>query len=428
MPLLDKLREQYGVGPLCSELHIAPSTYYHCQQQRHHPDKRSARAQRDNWLKKEIQRVYDENHKVYGVRKVWRQLLREGIRVARCTVARLMAVMGLARVLTGKYCEHLPLYRQSEIFARQGVELSRALLSNWVDACCQLMTPVNDALYRYVMNTRKVHTDDTPVKVLAPGRKKAKTGYIWTYVRDDRNAGSPEPPAVWFAYSPDHQGKHPEQHLRPFRGILQANAFAGYDRLFSAEREGGALTEAGCWAHARRKIHDVYISTKSATAEEALKLIGELYAIEHEIRGLPVSERLAVRQMQSKPLLTSLYKLMQEKEHTLSKKCRLRDAFRYIRKHWVALCNFCDDGLAEADNNTAERALRAVCLGKKNYVFFGSDHGGERGALLYGLIGTCRLNGIDPEAYLRHILSVLPEWPANRVDELLPWNVVLPSG
>ncbi|EFZ6293918.1 TPA: IS66 family transposase, partial [Shigella boydii] len=126
-----------------------------------------------------------------------------------------------------------------------------------------------------------------------------------------------------------------------------------------------------------------------------------------------------------KPLLTSLYKLMQEKEHTLSKKCRLRDAFRYIRKHWVALCNFSDDGLAEADNNAAERALRAVCLGKKNFMFFGSDHGGERGALLYGLIGTCRLNGIDPEAYLRYILSVLPEWPSNRVDELLPWNVAL---
>lgn len=375
MPLLDKLREQYGVGPVCSELHIAPSTYYHCQQQRHHPDKRSARAQRDDWLKREIQRVYDENHQVYGVRKVCRQLLREGIRVARCTVARLMAVMGLAgvlrgktvrttasrktvaagdrvnrqfvaerpdqlwgadftyvstwqgfvyvafiidvfagyivgwrvsssmettlvldaleqalwarrpsgtihhsdkgsqyvslaytqrlkeactkcnciveapapsrpiergiagpgllaRVLTGKYCEHLPLYRQSEIFARQGVELSHALLSNWVDACCQLMTPLNDALYRYVMNTCKLHTDDTSVKVLAPGRKKAKTGYIWTYVRDDRNAGSPEPPAVWFAYSPDHQGKHPEQHFRPFRGILQADAFNGYDRLF----------------------------------------------------------------------------------------------------------------------------------------------------------------------------------------------------
>ena len=331
----------------------------------------------------------------------------------------------LARVLTGKYCEHLPLYRQSEIFARQGVELSRALLSNWVDACCQLMTPLNDALYSYVMNTRKVHTDDTPVKVLAPGRKKAKTGYIWTYVRDDRNADSPEPPAVWFAYSPDHQGKHPEQHLRPFRGILQADAFTGYDRLFSAEREGGALTEVACWAHARRKIHDVYISSKSATAEEALKRISELYAIEDEIRGLPESERLAVRQQRSKVLLTSLHEWMVEKNGTLSKKSRLGEAFSYVLNQWDALCYYSDDGLAEADNNTAERALRAFCLGKKNYVFFGSDHGGECGALLYGLIGTCRLNGIDPEAYLRHILSVLPEWPSNRVDELLPWNVVL---
>ncbi len=331
----------------------------------------------------------------------------------------------LARVLTGKYCEHLPLYRQSEIFARQGIELSRALLSNWVDACCQLMTLLNDTLYRYVMNTRKVHTDDTPVKVLAPGRKKAKTGRIWTYVRDDRNAGSSEPPAVWFAYSPDRQGKHPVQHLRPFRGILQADAFSGYDRLFSAEREGGALTEVACWAHARRKIHDVYISSKSATAEEALKRISELYAIEDEIRGLPESERLAVRQQRSKVLLTSLHEWMVEKNGTLSKKSRLGEACSYVLNQWDALCYYSDDGLAEADNNAAERALRAVCLGKKNFMFFGSDHGGERGALLYGLIGTCRLNGIDPEAYLRHILSVLPEWPSNRVDELLPWNVVL---
>ena len=198
-------------------------------------------------------------------------------------------------MLTGKYCEYLPLYRQSEIFACQGIELSRALLSNWVDACCQLMTPLNDALYRYVMNT----DDDTPVKVLAPGRKKAKTGRIWTYVRDDRNAGSSEPPAVWFAYSPDRQGKHPVQHLRPFRGILQADAFSGYDRLFSAGREGGALTEVACRVHARRKIHDVYISSKSTTAEEVQKRISELYAIEDEIRGLPKSERLAVRQQRS---------------------------------------------------------------------------------------------------------------------------------
>ncbi|WP_139769417.1 IS66 family transposase, partial [Salmonella enterica] len=211
---------------------------------------------------------------------------------------------------------------------------------------------------------------------------------------------SSEPPVVWFAYSPDRQGKHPEQHLRPFRGILQADAFSGYDRLFSAEREGGALTEAGCWAHARRKIHDVYISTKSATAEEALKRIGELYTIEDEIRGLPEPERLAVRQGKSKPLLDSLHEWMVEKNGTLSKKSRLGEAFSYVLNQWDALCYYSDNGLAEADNNTAERALRAVCLGKKNDMFFGSDHGGERGTLLYGLIGTSRLNGIDPEAYL----------------------------
>ncbi|MGA6511517.1 IS66 family transposase, partial [Klebsiella sp. K769] len=194
---------------------------------------------------------------------------------------------------------------------------------------------------------------------------------------------------------------------------------------FSPEREGGPLTEAACWAHARRKIHDVYISTHTATAEEALKRIGELYAIEEEIRGLTTEERLAARQSQSKPLLASLHEWLVEKNETLSKKSRLGEAFAYVLNQWDALCYYCEDGLAEPDNNAAERALRAVCLGKKNFIFFGSDHGGERGALLYGLIGTCRLNGIDPEAYLRHILSVLPEWPSNKAAELLPWNVVL---
>lgn len=173
----------------------------------------------------------------------------------------------LARVLTAKYCEHLPLYRQTEIFARQCVDLRRALLSNWVDACCRLMAPRDDTLYHYVMDCRKLHTDDTLVPVLVPGRKKTKTGRIWTYVRDDRNAGSPDPPAAWFAFSPDRQGKHPPQHLRHYHGVLQADAFAGYDRLFSKERDGGPLTEAACWAHARRKIHDVYISTQTTTAE-----------------------------------------------------------------------------------------------------------------------------------------------------------------
>ncbi|ECD9518271.1 IS66 family transposase [Salmonella enterica subsp. diarizonae] len=331
----------------------------------------------------------------------------------------------LARVLVSKYAEHTPLYRQTEILARQGVDLSRSLLSNWVDACCRLMAPLDEALYNYVMDTRKLHTDDTPVPVLAPGNKKTKTGRLWTYVRDNRNAGSSDPPATWFAFSPDRKGKHPQQHLRNYHGVLQADAYGGYDRLFSPEREGGPLTEAACWAHARRKIHDVYVRTKSPTAEEALKRIGELYAIEDEIRGCPENERLAARQTRSKALLTSLYDWMVEKNATLSKKSKLGEAFGYILNQWKALCYYCEDGLAEADNNTAERALRAVCLGKKNYLFFGNNHGGERGALLYGLIGTCRLNGIDPEAYLRHILSVLPEWSSNKVAELLPWNVDL---
>lgn len=254
----------------------------------------------------------------------------------------------LARVLTAKYCEHLPLYRQCEIFARQGVDLSRALLSNWVDACCRLMAPLDEALYRYVMDCRKLHTDDTPVPVLAPGRKKTKTGRIWTYVRDDQNAGSSDPPAAWFAFSPDRQGKHPQQHLRHYHGVLQADAFAGYDRLFSAERDGGPLTEAACWAHARRKIHDVYISTHTATAEEALKRIGELYAIEADIRGMPAEQRLAERQLKTKALLNSLENWLREKVKTLSRHSELAKAFTYVLNQWQALTYYADDGWAEA--------------------------------------------------------------------------------
>ncbi|EFA4518054.1 IS66 family transposase, partial [Escherichia coli] len=329
----------------------------------------------------------------------------------------------LARIIMAKFAEHLPLYRQSEIYARQGVELHRNTMGRWVDIMGEQLRPLYDELKHYVLMPGKVHADDTPVNVLAPGRKKAKTGYIWTYVRDDRNAGSSEPPAVWFAYSPDHQGKHPEQHLRPFRGILQADAFTGYDRLFSAKREGGALTEAGCWAHARRKIHDVYISTKSATAEEALKLIGELYAIEHEIRGLPVSERLAVRKARTVPLMQSLYEWLQGQMSTLSRHSDTAKAFTYLLKQWDALNEYCRNGWVEIDNNLCENALRVVALGRRNYMFFGSDGGGESAAVMYSLIGSCKLNGIEPETWLRHVISVINTWPANRVKELLPWNV-----
>ncbi|HAF1420855.1 TPA: IS66 family transposase [Salmonella enterica] len=335
----------------------------------------------------------------------------------------------LARVMTAKFCEHTPLYRLSEILERQhGVVLSRVLLSNWIDACCRLLSAVVDELYQYVMNGRKVYVDDTPVKVLAPGTKKTKKGHIWVYVRDDRNAGSSDPPAVWYAYSPDWSGKHTHDHLRHFHGVLQCDVYKGYEALFSAEREGGPLMEAACMAHARRGINDVWEPARtSATAEEALSRIGELYAIEKEIRGLPEAERLRVRQNRSKPLLLALYDWMEEKVASASRKDRLPTAFQYLLNRKEALAYFCEDGLAEIDNNAAERALRSVCLGKKNWLFFGNDHGGDRGAMVYSLIETCKLNGINPEAYLRYVLSVLPEWPANRVNELLPWNVELSS-
>ena len=291
----------------------------------------------------------------------------------------------LARVLISKYAEHTPLYRQSEMYGRQGVELSRSLLSGWVDACCRLLSPLEEALQDYVLTDGKLHADDTPVPVLLPGNKKTKTGRLWTYVRDDRNAG------------------------------------------FNELCRDGRITEAACWAHARRKIHDVHVRTPSALTEEALKRIGELYAIEAEIRGMTAEQRLAERQLKTKPLLKSLESWLREKMKTLSRHSELAKAFAYALNQWPALTYYADDGWAEADNNIAENALRMVSLGRKNYLFFGSDHGGERGALLYSLIGTCKLNGVEPESYLRYVLDVIADWPINRVGELLPWRVALPT-
>ncbi|WP_077137127.1 IS66 family transposase, partial [Shigella sonnei] len=274
----------------------------------------------------------------------------------------------LARVLTSKYAEHTPLYRQSEIYGRQGVELSRSLLSGWVDACCRLLSPMEEALHGYVLTDGKLHVDDTPVPVLLPGNKKTKTGRLWAYVRDDRNAGSTLAPAVWFAYSPDRKGIHPQTHLAGFSGVLQADAYAGFNELY----RDGRITEAACWAHARRKIHDVHVRTPSALTEEALKRIGELYAIEAEIRGMTAEQRLAERQLKTKPLLKSLESWLREKMKTLSRHSELAKAFAYALNQWPALTYYADDGWAEADNNIAENALRMVSLGRKNYLFFGS--------------------------------------------------------
>ncbi len=284
----------------------------------------------------------------------------------------------------------------------------------------QLLEPLVEALRRYVLTANKVHADDTPVPVLAPGNGKTKTGRLWTYVRDDRPAADRAAPAVWFAYSPDRKGEHPGRHLREFCGTLQADAYAGFNQLY----ENGRIQEAACWAHVRRKFYDLQQAHASPTATEALERIGALYAIEKEIRGRPPEERHQVRQERSKPLLASLHHWFETTLPKLSRKSDTTAAIRYPLSRWDALVRYCNDGHIEIDNNTAERALRVVALGRKNYLFAGSDSGGERAAAIYSLIGTAKLNGLDPEAYLREVLTRIADHPISRISELLPWTIL----
>jgi len=335
-------------------------------------------------------------------------------------IARGIAGPGLlAHVLVSKYCDHLPLYRQSEIYAREGVELERSTLAGWVGGTSALLAPLMEALRRHVLSATKLHADDTPVPVLAPGNGKTKTGRLWTYVRDDRPAGDATPAAVWFAYTPDRKGEHPQAHLSKFTGTLQADGYAGFERVY----ETGRIQEAACWAHVRRKFYDLVAAHKSPVATEALERIGALYAIEKEIRGRSPEERRAVRNERARPLLESLQQWLEATLGKLSRKSDTALAVRYALGRWEALLRYVDDGGIEIDNNAAERALRTVALGRKNYLFAGSDAGGERAAAIYSLIGTAKLNDIDPEAYLREVLTRIADHRVNRIDELLPWNL-----
>ena len=339
-------------------------------------------------------------------------------------IARGLAGPGLlAHVLVSKYCDHLPLYRQEEIYAREGVELERATLADWVGGASQLRAPLVEALRRHVMRAAKLHADDTPVPVLAPRLGRTKTGRRWTDVRDDRPAGDTTPPGVWFAYSPDRKGEHPQGHLRHFSGTLQADGYAGFDNVYAS----GRIREAACWAHVRREFYDLQVAHKSPLAQEALERIAALYAMESEIRGRPPNERCAIRQTRAPPLRASLREGLENCLTKLSQKSDTTAAVKYALGRWEALTRYAEDGGLEIDNNAAERALRAVALGRKNYLFAGSDAGGERAATLYSLIGTAKLNGLDPESYLREVLSCIADHPINRIEELLPWNVAAPG-
>jgi transposase len=327
----------------------------------------------------------------------------------------------LAHVLVSKYCDHLPLYRQSQIYAREGVELDRATLADWVGSAARLLDPLVESIEQHVMRATKLHADDTPVPVLSPGNGKTKTGRLWMYVRDDRTAGSNDPAAVVFRYSPDRKAVHPRHHLRRFEGVLQSDGYAGFEAL--AERAPSPLRDAACWAHVRRKFFDIREATDSPVAREALERIALLYQIESDIRGHPPEHRCAVRQARAGPHLQSLYTWLLDTVRKLSKKSELAVAIRYALSRWSALTRYRDDGGIEIDNNAAERALRAVALGRKNYLFAGSDVGGERAAAIYTLIGTAKLNGLDPHAYLREVLSRIATHPINHIEALLPWNL-----
>jgi transposase len=326
----------------------------------------------------------------------------------------------LAHVLVSKYTDHLPLYRQSEIYQREGVELDRSTLADWVGGASRTLRPLVDVLRQYVFSAEKVHGDDVPVPVLAPGRGKTKTGRLWTYVRDDRPAGSQAASAVWFAYSPDRKGEHPTGHLKNYKGILQADGYAGFNNLYKA----GSIIEAACWAHARRKFHDLYQAHRSPVAKEALERIAQLYAIENDIRGRSPAQRREAREAKSRPLLEAMHTWLKATMAKMSRKSDVALAIHYALERWRALTLFCEDGRVEMDNNAAERALRAVALGRKNYLFAGSDAGGERAAAIYSLLGSAKLNGIDPEAYLTTVLRRIADHPINRIEELLPWNLI----
>lgn len=330
----------------------------------------------------------------------------------------------LAHVMVSKYCDHQPLYRLSGIFARDGVDLDRSTLCGWVDKGDALIDPLVAAVRRYVMANDKIHGDDTPVKVLAPGTGKTRTGRLWVYVRDDRPAGDTSPPAAWFAYSPDRGGEHPQDHLRGFRGALQADAYAGWPKLYAT----GQVREVACWAHARRPWWELFLDSKrdpDSLAAEALRRIRALYDIEGEIRGQPPEVRRAQRQARAGPLLAALRNWLEKLLPRVSAKSEIAQAIRYSLARWRALTRYVDDGRLEMDNNAAERALRGVSLGRKNFLFMGSDAGGERAAAFYSLVETAKLNGLDPEAYLREVFTRIAEHPINRIDELLPWNIGL---
>lgn len=325
----------------------------------------------------------------------------------------------LAQVLTAKFCDHLPLYRQAQIFARHGVPMQRSTLSNWVGGACWWLEALHERLAENIFASTKLFADDTPIGVLDPGRGRTKTGRLWAYARDDRPWAGPDPPAAVYFYSPDRKGERPAAHLKGFKGVLQVDGYAGFERL----TEGGNIILAACWAHVRRKFYDVHGATGSPIAAEAIRKIAEIYAIEARVRGQSPKARRAARRAEARPRIKALKASLEAELPRLPGRGKLAEAIRYAFARWPSLCRFLDDGCIELDNNPVERAIRPIALGRKNHLFAGSDGGGERWAIVCSLIETAKLNDVEPFAYLADVLERLVDgYPKNRLDELLPWN------
>ncbi len=340
----------------------------------------------------------------------------------------------LAMILFEKFGQHQPLNRQAERYAREGVPLSLSTLADQVGGCSAVLAPLLRRIERHVFAAERLHSDDTTVPVLAKG--KTDTGRCWVYVRDDRPFGGRAPPAAMFYYSRDRGGDHPQAHLASYAGIFQADAFGGYNKLYEANRKPGPLVEAACWVHARRPFFimaDVAAnahrnaqgkttSVISPLAMEVVRRIDALFDIERAINGQSAERRRAVRQELSAPLVADLERWLREQRPKLSRGNDLAKAMDYMLKRWPAFARFLDDGRICLSNNAAERALRGVALCRKSWLFAGSDRGGQRAAAMYSLIVTAKMNGVDPQAWLGDVLARIAEHPANRIDELLPWN------
>jgi transposase len=324
----------------------------------------------------------------------------------------------VAHVIVSKYADHLPLYRQAQIYERQGIRLDRSTLADWVGRAAFHLRPIHERILAHLRSSTKLFADETRAPVLDPGRGRTKTGQLWAYARDDRPWGGSDPPAVAYVYAPNRKAEQPIAHLADFKGVLQVDGYAGYRAL----AEKGDVQLAFCWTHVRRRFYELAVGGPAPIASEALERIAALYAIEKDIRGRSAEERRAVRQDRTRPLLADLQAWLRQKLLLISQKTKLAEAIRYTQSHWVGLTRFVDDGRIEMDTNIVERSIRPIALNRKNALFAGSDGGGENWAILASLIETCKLSRVDPQAYLVDALTKIVNGHLNsQIDELLPW-------